>query len=94
MRLRIFKVWDDIGGVVRPAIISTLVASILVTIPLIGAVQDAEERERIDVSQRGPQVGERIPDFSLEDQFGITWTRETIAGPNGTMLVFIRSADW
>ena len=53
-----------------------------------------EERERIDVSQRGPQVGERIPDFTLTDQYGNAWTRNSIAGPNGTMLVFLRSADW
>jgi hypothetical protein len=39
-------------------------------------------------------VGERIPDFMLDDQFGNTWTRESMAGSNGTMLVFIRSADW
>jgi hypothetical protein len=79
---------------VRPAIVLTLVASAFMALPSIGAVQDGEERERIDVSQRGPQVGERIPDFTLDDQFGNTWTRESISGSNGTMLVFIRSADW
>jgi hypothetical protein len=52
------------------------------------------ERERIDVSVRGPQVGDPIPDFALQDQFGRTWTRDEILGENGTMLVFIRSADW
>jgi len=62
------------------------------TLPANG--MQAPARERIDVSQRGPQVGDRIPDFSLTDQSGNTWTRESIAGPNGTMLVFLRSADW
>jgi len=52
------------------------------------------ERERIDVSARGPQVGDTIPDFTLNDQYGATWTRESILGRNGTMLVFLRSADW
>lgn len=52
------------------------------------------ERETIDVSARGPQAGETIPDFTLEDQFGRAWTRDEILGENGTMLVFIRSADW
>jgi len=51
-------------------------------------------RTPIDVSKLGPQVGERVPDFSLKDQNGKTWTRESIAGPKGAMLVFFRSADW
>lgn len=49
---------------------------------------------RIDVSRLGPQVGERVPEFSLPDQRGEIWTRESIMGPAGAMLVFIRSADW
>jgi hypothetical protein len=48
----------------------------------------------IDVSKLGPQVGERVPDFSLKDQNGKTWTPESIVGPKGAMLVFFRSADW
>lgn len=49
---------------------------------------------RVDVSRLGPQVGQRIPDFTLRDQTGKTWTRASIAGPKGAMLVFFRSADW
>jgi hypothetical protein len=49
---------------------------------------------KIDVSKLGPQVGERVPDFSLKDQTGKDQTLQSIAGPRGTMLVFIRSADW
>ena len=51
-------------------------------------------RAKIDVSKLGPQVGERVPDFSLKDQNGKTWTLPSIMGPKGTMLVFVRSADW
>ena len=51
-------------------------------------------RERIDVSKLGPQVGERVPDFSLRDQAGNTQTLQSIMGPRGAMLVFQRSADW
>ena len=50
--------------------------------------------EAIDLSTRGPQVGEAIPEFSLPDQNGQVWNQDTILGPNGAMLVFIRSADW
>ena len=35
-----------------------------------------------------------VPDFSLMDQNGETWTRDAIMGPNGAMLVFFRSASW
>jgi len=51
-------------------------------------------RSKIDVSKLGPQVGERVPDFSLQDQNGKTWTLPSIMGPKGAMLVFVRSADW
>ena len=61
-----------------------------------GAGQDgaASSRVQIDVSALGPQVGEQVPDFSLPDQTGRIWTRESIMGPKGAMLVFVRSADW
>ena len=51
-------------------------------------------RTPIDVSKLGPQVGERVPDFDLKDQNGKSWTLQSIMGPKGAMLVFIRSADW
>jgi hypothetical protein len=53
-----------------------------------------QPRQPIDVSKLGPQVGERVPDFSLKDQNGKTWTLQSIMGPKGAMLVFYRSADW
>ena len=51
-------------------------------------------RQKIDVSKLGPQVGTQVPDFSLKDQNGKVWTRQSIMGPKGLMLVFVRSADW
>ncbi|NOT27184.1 MAG: redoxin domain-containing protein [Acidobacteria bacterium] len=49
---------------------------------------------RIDVTKLGPQVGETIANFRLQDQRGAMWTRDGLMGPNGLMLVFSRSADW
>jgi hypothetical protein len=61
----------------------------------LGARQPARsETSKIDVSKLGPQVGERVPDFSLRDQTGRTQTLQSITGPKGAMLVFVRSADW
>lgn len=74
----------------RICLVASLILAVLV--PHVFAMQ--AERERIDVSARGPQVGELIPDFSLEDQYGRVWTRDSVLGRNGTMLVFLRSADW
>ena len=60
-----------------------------------GAGTPQESRpQKIDVSKLGPQVGERVPDFSLKDQTGEIQTLQSIMGPKGAMLVFVRSADW
>ena len=50
--------------------------------------------QKIDVSVLGPQAGQVVPDFRLQDAQGKVWTRESIMGPNGAMLVFSRSLDW
>ena len=46
---------------------------------------------KIDVTRLGPQVGERIGDFSLPDQSGTVRTRDALMGPNGLMLVLSRT---
>ena len=58
------------------------------------AQRSGASRTVIDVSKLGPQVGQVVPDFSLKDQTGKTWTRQSIMGARGAMLVFFRSADW
>jgi peroxiredoxin len=47
-----------------------------------------------DVQKLGPQVGTRVPDFTLLDQKGQSRTLASLMGPKGLMLVFFRSADW
>lgn len=47
--------------------------------------------QEIDVGRLGPQRGEIVPDFGLFDAQGNTWTRDSIMGPNGAMVVFSRS---
>jgi hypothetical protein len=42
----------------------------------------------------GLNLGQRAPAFSAFDQFGRTQTLDTLKGPNGTVLLFFRSADW
>ena len=70
---------------------ATVLGGVLAQIPL--QAQPAAQ-EKIDVSKLGPQVGQQVPDFSLKDQSGTTRTLDSIMGPRGAMLVFVRSADW
>lgn len=82
---------------------SGFVSVLTIVVLLVGATQAsrqsaassrADSRDAVDVSKLGPQVGQRVPDFSLNDQTGKTWTLQAIMGPRGAMLVFYRSADW
>ena len=72
----------------------TLLTAALFAATLQPVAGQSQPRQKIDVSKLGPQVGERVPDFSLKDQAGKTWTLQSIMGPKGAMLVFLRSADW
>jgi len=42
----------------------------------------------------GLQPGAKAPAFDLRDQSGKKQTLDTLAGPNGLLLLFFRSADW
>ena len=42
----------------------------------------------------GPAVGERIPAFRAPDQNGRMQDFNSIKGPNGAAIYFMRSADW
>ena len=61
--------------------------------PGVGS-HEMQSRTPIEVASLGPQVGERVPAFSLPDQNGQIRTLESILGPRGAMLLFHRSADW
>jgi hypothetical protein len=75
----------------RPLVFCTLgsmwIAGLLITLAL-------QAGPAIDLDAIGPRVGETAPEFELRDQHGTPHTLSSLAGPNGTMLVFFRSADW
>ena len=58
------------------------------------AQQPAPQPTLPDVQKLGPQIGTRVPDFTLLDQKGQSRTLASLMGPKGLMLVFYRSADW
>jgi len=42
----------------------------------------------------GLPTGQKAPAFVARDQFGHEQTNDSLKGPNGTILLFFRSADW
>ena len=42
----------------------------------------------------GPKLGSKVPKFEAKDQEGKSRNLDSLAGGKGTILVFIRSADW
>ena len=74
--------------------IRTVVCVALFCLALAMTAQAQEPRLAIDVHALGPQVGEQIPAFELPDQTGRVWTRASIMGQSGALILFHRSADW
>jgi len=48
----------------------------------------------VPVERRGLAIGDRIPALDAVDQSGRRQTLDTLAGPKGLVLLFVRSADW
>ena len=59
-----------------------------------GVLAQIPPKTAAELEALGPQIGQRVADFSLPDQNGGTRTLQSILGPNGAILVFFRSADW
>jgi hypothetical protein len=47
-----------------------------------------------DDLKTGPRISEKVPNFSLPDQNGKQRSLHDLMGPNGLLLIFVRSADW
>jgi len=48
----------------------------------------------VPIEKRGPQVGSVAPPIHLHDQSDHERTLESLAGKQGLVLLFVRSADW
>ena len=65
------------------------------TVTVRGTIDDDTIRiAALELMSIGLAVGQKAPAFSARDQFGHTETLDTLKGPNGTVLLFFRSADW
>jgi hypothetical protein len=76
-----------------PASVLILAMAVLAGVSLRSA-RSQPSPASVNVEALGPQVGARVPDFALRDQFGRLQSLSTLSGPKGLMLVFSRSADW
>jgi hypothetical protein len=56
--------------------------------------EDTIQVSSAELMSIGLAVGQKAPNFSAHDEFGHVQTLETLKGPNGTVLLFFRSADW
>jgi hypothetical protein len=63
-------------------------------LPVPPELQERHVNATNDGFTTGPEPGERILDFSLPDQQGVSRTVANLMGRNGLLLVFYRSADW
>ena len=70
------------------------VRQMLVALGLAVLATPVAVQSPVDPTKLGPQAGERARPFTLPDQSGAPREFRSLAGPNGTMLVFFRSADW
>lgn len=63
-----------------------------------GAIgQEARMRPIPDLDKnvkKGPAVGSKIPPFEVSDHVGRRQSFESLRGPKGLVLLFVRSADW
>ncbi len=77
---------------------ATLVMSLFALPALSQPVYSTEFLTDIPTGSRGmvsgPEIGERIPDFEALDQNGNLVSLTDVMGPDGAMVVFVRSADW
>jgi hypothetical protein len=54
----------------------------------------AADAEPPDPATLGPRVGDALPAFTARDQDGRLRDFASLAGSNGLVLLFFRSADW
>jgi hypothetical protein len=91
-----FALYDDTNRVMYGlAPQESVIAHLGDTVTVRGALDDDTIRiSSVELMSIGLAVGQKAPVFSARDQFGRVQTLDTLKGPNGTVLLFFRSADW
>ena len=73
----------------RKTSICTLLLQFFFFVAVAGGLQSSDSRPAV-----GLAVGEAAPSFEARNQAGEQQSLKSIAGKNGTVLLFVRSADW
>ncbi len=73
----------------RKASICTLLLQSFFFVAVAGGLQSSDSKPAV-----GLTVGEAAPSFEARNQAGEQQSLKSIAGKNGTVLLFVRSADW
>ncbi len=73
------------------SVVAGLAGLLLLGTPAAGRPQAGPE---VPVEQRGLPLGTRVPAFHTTDQWGQPASFESLVGPKGLVLLFVRSADW
>jgi len=76
----------------RTAVICLLIAACVIAAGSSGASQVGQGNAK--EQHVGLSSGDVAPSFKARDQFGKEQDNRTLAGANGTVLLFFRSADW
>jgi hypothetical protein len=67
---------------------------VLMLVGCAGAYAAQATNENSNAPDWGPAIHGTAPAINAPDQHGATQTLETLAGRNGVVLLFVRSADW
>jgi cytochrome oxidase Cu insertion factor (SCO1/SenC/PrrC family) len=73
---------------------SKFLIAVLASFCLIAIGSAPQKSPEATEPEIGIHVGQKSPRFTASDQFGNVISSESLKGPNGTMLLFFRSADW
>ncbi len=60
----------------------------------LGCASDKSSSLRLTSPLTGSNVGRKMPSFTARDQFGRAVSGDSLKSPNGTVILFFRSADW
>lgn len=80
-------------SVERLACALAMISLLIMPRPLLAQGKQTSEAEK-SAFATGPEVGQKIPYFRALDQNGKLQNFNSIRGPKGAMIVFLRSADW
>ncbi len=82
------------GAILRMAIEFVVSICVLAAPLLLAQAPAADAWKTKPAATTGLAVGDKIPPFELRDQNGKLQSFQSVRGPKGAAIYFMRSADW